>query len=78
MDRCYSDGKRSEACTSACKAAVTALPAAPAAGVLDALGTCLDACHVGKVSETNRATCGLNCTQAARVAGPAPVTAAKR
>lgn len=78
IGRCYSDGKRSETCTSACKSAVAALPAAPSAGVLDTLGTCLDACHVGKsVSETNRATCGLNCTQAARVAGPAPVTAAK-
>ena len=77
MGRCYSDGKRSETCTSACKVAVAALPAAPSAGVLDTLGTCLDACHVGKnVSETNRATCGLNCTQAARVAGPAPATVA--
>ncbi len=79
MSRCYSDGKRSETCTSACKSAVAALPAAPSAGVLDTLGTCVDACHDGKhVSETNRATCGLNCTQAARVAGPAPATAVKR
>jgi hypothetical protein len=79
MGRCYSDGKRSETCTSACKSAVTALPAAPSAGVLDSLGTCLDACHVGKhASETNRATCGLDCTQVARMAGPAPATAVKR
>ncbi len=78
MGRCYSDGKRSETCTSACKTAVAALPAAPSASVLDTLGTCLDACHLGKLSETNQATCGLNCTQAARVAGPAPATAAKR
>ena len=79
MGRCYSDGKRSETCTSACKSAVMALPATQSAGVLDTLGTCLDACHVGKqVSETNRATCSLNCTQAARVAGPAPATAVKR
>ena len=78
IGRCYSEGKRSETCASACKTAVAALPAAPSAGVLDTLGTCVDACHLGKdVSETNRATCNLNCTQAARVAGPAPATAAK-
>ncbi|MBA3547014.1 MAG: hypothetical protein H0T76_11065 [Nannocystis sp.] len=72
FDRCYSDGKRSETCTSACKSAVAALPATPSAAVLDSLGTCLDACHNSKhVSETDRATCGLNCTQVARVAGPA-------
>lgn len=72
MDRCYTDGKRSETCTSACKSAVAALPATPSAAVLDSLGTCVDACHHGKhVSETDRATCGLNCTQVARVAGPA-------
>ena len=79
MDRCYSDGKRSETCTGACKSAVAALPETPSAAVLDSLGTCLDACHASKhVSETDRATCGLNCTQVARVAGPAqPVTAVK-
>lgn len=78
LGRCYSGGKRSEACTGACKSAVATLPAAPSAGVLDSLGTCLDACHLGgHVSETNRATCGLNCSQAARVAGPAqPAVAA--
>lgn len=78
IGRCYSDGNRSATCTSACKTAVAALPAAPSASVLDTLGTCVDACHLSKdVSETNRATCNLNCTQAARVAGPAPATAAK-
>lgn len=79
LGRCYSGGKRSEACTGACRSAVATLPAAPSAGVLDSLGTCLDACHLGgHVSETNRATCRLNCSQAARVAGPAqPAVAAK-
>jgi len=72
MGRCYTGGKRSETCTSACKSAVAALPATPSAAVLDRLGTCIDACHAGKhLSETDRATCGLNCTQVARVAGPA-------
>ena len=79
MGRCGAAGERSEGCTSACKSAVAGLPAAPSAGVLDTLGVCLDVCHVGKhASETNRATCTLNCTQAARVAGPAPAAAAKR
>jgi hypothetical protein len=79
MGRCYSDGKRSESCSSACKTAVAGMPAAPTAGVLDTLGTCLDTCHTGKqASETNQATCALNCTQSARVAGPAPATSVKR
>ena len=78
MSGCYGDGKRSEPCSSACTHAVAGLPATPSAQVLASLGTCLDACHVDRhISETDRATCELNCSQAARVAGPAPATSVK-
>ena len=78
MSGCYGDGKRSEPCSSACTHAVAGLPATPSAQVLASLGTCLDACHVDRhISETDRATCELNCSQAARVAGPASATAVK-
>ena len=44
----------------------------PASDVLDRLGTCVRTCHADKsVLPTNRATCELICTQAARVSGPA-------
>ena len=71
MDRCYSGGKAEESCLGSCKTAVVALPAAPSAAVLDALGACLKPCRGGKgMSETNRATCELTCAQEARLAGP--------
>lgn len=73
MDRCYSGGKAEESCLGSCKSAVVALPAAPSAAVLDALGACLKPCRGGKgMSETNRATCELTCAQEARLAGPKP------
>lgn len=77
MDRCYSEIKGSDGCLTACKRSGAGLPASPSAAVLDDLGTCLGTCRAGKhISATNRATCELNCTQTARIAGPAQGSAA--
>jgi len=73
MGRCYSAGSAPEACASDCKKRASEASSAPAAGELDTLDTCVRTCHADKsVRPTNQATCELNCTQAARVAGPAP------
>jgi hypothetical protein len=60
-------------CESACKTTAGGDPAPPATGVLDQLAGCVQACHLEKdVKPTDRATCELNCTQAARVAAEPP------
>lgn len=70
MSRCT--GKDAGACRNTCKAAVPVSPATPAPAVLDELAICMGDCHAGSAtSETNRATCELNCADLARIAGPA-------
>jgi hypothetical protein len=77
FNRCFSEGLNAESCLGACKTRAAASPAAPAANVLDELGTCLGVCHASKhMKATDHATCELNCAQAARVAGPAPIVGA--
>lgn len=73
LGRCYLADTSSEACASDCKTVAARTTPGPAPDVLDRLGTCIRTCHTDKtVTATNRATCELNCTQTARVAGPAP------
>ncbi|MBL9101167.1 MAG: hypothetical protein JNL82_09425 [Myxococcales bacterium] len=77
LGRCYADDASSEACASACKSTAAAAPTAPSSAVLDELGTCIRTCGADKkLRPTNEATCELNCTQLARVAGPARPAAA--
>lgn len=72
LGRCYSGEASPEVCATACKSTAAAGQNAPAAAVLDTLSTCVQTCHADKKAlPTNRATCELNCAQAARVAGPA-------
>lgn len=72
LGRCYAGEATPDACAMDCKSAAAATPSAPAAEVLDQLAVCVRTCHADKsVLPTNRATCELNCAQAARVAGPA-------
>lgn len=79
VDRCAAADKPSEGCASDCKLAVAGSPAAPKAAVFDDLGTCLGSCRAAKhVNATNHATCALDCTQIARVAGPAPSAVAAK
>ena len=77
LDRCHIQGGAGlPDCTAGCKAIAAAAAVAPAAAALDGLSTCLGECVADKAaSPTNRATCQLNCEQAARVAGPAQPTA---
>lgn len=75
LGRCYASDASPDACAGGCKTAAAAAPTAPASAVLDSLGTCIQACHADKkLRPTNEATCELNCTQLARVAGPAQPT----
>lgn len=76
--RCYATPASGDTCASSCKDIASKAASPPAADVVERLGTCVRTCHVDKsVLPTNRATCELNCTQAARVAGPAqPASAA--
>lgn len=77
LGRCYAAGSSPDACASGCKSTAAAAPTAPTSAVLDSLGTCIQACHADKkLRPTNEATCELNCTQLARVAGPAQPAAA--
>jgi hypothetical protein len=77
LGRCYADDASAEACASGCKSAAAKAPTAPASAVLDDLGTCIRTCGAEKkLRPTNEATCELNCTQLARVAGPARPAAA--
>lgn len=78
MNRCYASDVTADACAGTCKTSAASATPAPAPDVLDRLGTCIRTCHADKsVLPTNRATCELNCTQLARVAGPAqPATPA--
>lgn len=70
--RCYAADAPSDACASGCKTAAAAAEVAPTSAVLDSLGACIQACQADKkLRPTNEATCELNCTQLARVAGPA-------
>ena len=72
MGRCYAAGTTTDDCAKECKSMAGKAAAPPASDVLDRLETCVRTCHSDKsVLPTNRATCELNCTQAARVAGPA-------
>lgn len=72
MGRCYTTDTASDDCANDCKTMAGKAAAAPAPDVLERLGTCVRTCHADKsVRPTNRATCELNCTQTARVAGPA-------
>lgn len=73
MGRCYAgDAAVTDECANNCKTMASKAAAPPAADVLDRLGTCVRTCNADKsVIPTNRATCELNCTQAARVVGPA-------
>lgn len=72
LGRCYASEAGPDACATGCKSAAVATPMAPATAVIDQLATCVQTCHADKSSlPTNRATCELNCAQAARVAGPA-------
>lgn len=76
MRRCYVADTSTEECASSCKTVAARTTPGPAPDVLDRLGTCIRTCHLDKaVSPTNLATCELNCTQTARVAGPAPAAA---
>lgn len=71
MGRCYAADTTSEDCATSCKTVAAKASPTAAADVLDRLGTCVRTCHIDKsVLPTNRATCELNCTQTARVAGP--------
>jgi len=70
--RCYAADAPPDACASECKTAATAAKTAPTSAVLDSLGTCIQTCQADKkLRPTDAATCELNCTQLARVAGPA-------
>jgi hypothetical protein len=72
LGRCYAVDGATEDCATSCKTLASHAAPAPASDVLDRLGTCIRTCHADKsVLPTNRATCDLNCTQAARIAGPA-------
>jgi hypothetical protein len=72
LGRCYAAGSAQDTCADGCKTAAAAAPSAPSAAVLDRLSVCVRTCHADKaVLATNRATCELNCAQAARVVGPA-------
>lgn len=81
MGRCYAADTTADGCAVSCKGLASKAASPPAADVLERLGTCIRTCHVDKsVLPTNRATCELNCSQLARVAGPAqpiPATATK-
>jgi hypothetical protein len=72
MGRCYSSsGGVTTPCVDTCKSMVSVSVNAPSANTLDHLSGCLSVCHSDKkLTPTNRATCELNCTQAARVTGP--------
>lgn len=70
--RCFAAGAATDDCANSCKAMASQASSPPASDVLDRLGTCIRTCHSDtSVLPTNRATCELNCTQAARVVGPA-------
>ncbi len=72
LSGCYAKEGAPDTCVAGCKASAVAAPVALAAGVLDSLATCIGTCHVDKkMIPTNRATCELNCSQAAYIAGPA-------
>jgi len=72
LKRCPPQDKHTGGCADACKDIAAASPVAPSAAVLDELATCVSTCqHDAHLSETNRATCELNCAETARVAGPA-------
>lgn len=72
MGGCYSkSGGVTNSCVETCKATASATANAPGGNALDQLGGCMSACYSdNKLTETNRATCELNCAQAARVTGP--------
>jgi hypothetical protein len=75
LGRCYASDASPDACAGGCKTTASAAPTAPTSAVLDSLGTCIQTCHADKkLRPTNEATCELNCTQLARVAGPAQPT----
>lgn len=73
LDRCHATNPAAlDSCTAGCNSIAAAAPGAPAAAVLDRLATCIGTCRANKRAlPTNRVTCDLNCTQEARVAGPA-------
>ncbi len=72
LSRCYATDAGTDDCGNSCKAMASKAASPPASDVLDRLGTCVRTCHADKsVLPTNRATCELNCTQTARIAGPA-------
>lgn len=72
LGRCYASDASPDACAGGCKTTAAAASTAPTSAVLDSLGTCIQTCHADKkLRPTNEATCELNCTQLARVAGPA-------
>lgn len=72
LSRCYNADASTDECANSCKTMASKAASPPASDVLDRLGTCVRTCHADKsVLPTNRATCELNCTQTARVAGPA-------
>lgn len=77
MGRCYAADASGDGCATSCKDVASKASSPPSADTLDRLGTCIRTCHADKsVLPTNRATCELNCSQAARVAGPAQPTGA--
>jgi hypothetical protein len=70
--RCSAADAAKDDCANSCKTLASQASSPPPSDVLDRLGTCIQTCHADKsVLPTNRATCELNCTQAARVVGPA-------
>ncbi len=71
--RCYAADTATADCANSCKTAAASATPTAAPEVIDRLGACIGTCQADKNAlPTNRATCELNCTQAARVAGPAP------
>lgn len=76
LGRCYISGTAQDACANDCKHMAASASPAPAADVLGRLEICVRTCHADKsVLPTNQATCELNCTQVARVAGRTQPTA---
>jgi hypothetical protein len=75
LGRCYAGADGGDACVSGCKNLAAGATPQPSADVLDRLQACVSTCHLDNTRPTNRETCELNCTQAARVAGTPPPAA---
>ena len=74
MGSCYAhSGGVTDACVKGCKQTAAAAVNPPSSHALDHLTGCVAACENDRaLKPTDRATCGLNCAQVARVDVPSP------